>query len=105
MPIFNKKSATPAPRPSLAAIQRRHQQLAENHLDRAAKAGRLEAETRLATLGTGHAVMALLTYLQAKDGFVVPGTAEAAPVGQAVPDAGGVHVDDAGSEPTDVGHA
>lgn len=36
-----------------------HRRLAQEHLDRAAKAGRLEAETRHATAATGHAVMAL----------------------------------------------
>lgn len=78
MPVFQKKPAKPAPPPpSLAAIQRRHQEIAEAELARAAKAGRLEAETRHATLGTGHAVLALLTYFQIKDGAVVPGTAEA----------------------------
>ena len=75
MPLFNQKPQ-PAP-PKLNELQRRHQAMAQDHLDRASKAGRLDAETRHATIGTGHAVMALLTYLQLRDGFVVAGTAEA----------------------------
>jgi hypothetical protein len=37
----------------------RHQSLAEQLLQRAAKGGRLEAETRLATMATAHATLAV----------------------------------------------
>lgn len=38
----------------------RHRQLAEQHLGQAAKAGRIEAETRHATMAGAHATLALV---------------------------------------------
>lgn len=46
---------------------RRHQRLAEDHLQRAARGGRLDAETRHASMATAHAVLALLGHLQMRD--------------------------------------
>jgi hypothetical protein len=74
---FGKKTEAAAPPPTLNAVLTQHQQLAEDLLRRAAKAGRIEEETRWATMATGHAVLALLTYMQWKDKTIVPGTAEA----------------------------
>jgi hypothetical protein len=44
-----------------------HQKAAENLLKRAGKAGRLEAETRLATMATAHATLAVSCQLAPPD--------------------------------------
>lgn len=61
MMAFGKKRPPQAPQepPTVEELIVAHRRIAQAHLDRAAKAGRLDAETRHATLGTGHAVMAL----------------------------------------------
>ena len=55
---FGKKRPPQAP-PTVEQLIITHRRIAQAHLERAAKAGRLDAETRHATMGTGHAVMAL----------------------------------------------
>ena len=52
-----KKPAAPPPTPDQLQVQ--HIRNAVGFLQRAGKGGRLEAETRLATMGTGYAVLAL----------------------------------------------
>lgn len=62
---FGKRTQRAAPVP-LTAEQRvaRHEAAAEDLLVRAGKAGRVEAETRLAAMATAHAVLALLGFLR-----------------------------------------
>lgn len=55
--MFGKKPLEPEP--TRAELVRRHRALAEDHLRRAAKGGRLEAETVHATRATAHATLAL----------------------------------------------
>ena len=59
-----------APPVTIQQLVSRHQELAEQHLTRSAKAGRLEAETRHATMATAHATLAVsyqLTIQAARD--------------------------------------
>lgn len=57
MGLFAKKP--PEPEPTRAELVQRHRAMAEDQLRRAAKAGRLEAETVHATRATAHATLAL----------------------------------------------
>ncbi|HUJ64318.1 MAG TPA: hypothetical protein VLX59_02200 [Acidimicrobiales bacterium] len=56
---FRNKSKEPARPLTREELIARHRQLAEDHIARSAQAGRLEAETRHATMATAHAVLAL----------------------------------------------
>jgi len=58
MPSGSKKSATaPGPPPTSAELSDRHRAMAEELLARAAKAGHLDTETKLA-MATAHATLA-----------------------------------------------
>ena len=68
MGIFSKRNRPePAP-PSRMERVREHQRQAEDLLARSAKTGRLEAETRLATIATAHATLAVSYLLSPEDG-------------------------------------
>lgn len=56
---FGKTKKPVAPPPTPDQLQVQHVRNAVGFLQRAGKGGRLEAETRLATMGTGYAVLAL----------------------------------------------
>jgi hypothetical protein len=56
---FGKRTKGPVTPLTNAELIALHQQSAENLLKRAGKGGRLEAETRLATMATAHATLAV----------------------------------------------
>lgn len=56
---FGKKTKGPVVPLTTEQLIARHQKLAEDLLARAGKAGRLDAETRLATMATAHATLAV----------------------------------------------
>jgi primosomal protein N' len=60
MALRNTRQGDAATPPTARQLAEQHRRTAEVLLASGAKAGRLEAETRLAVLGTGHGVMALL---------------------------------------------
>lgn len=61
---FGKKDSPPAAPKTPDQLVDGYRRQAADHLDRAAKAGRLEAETRHATMGTCAAVLAVSYQLQ-----------------------------------------
>jgi hypothetical protein len=69
---FGKKKAPPVTPLTTAELIAVHQKAAEDLLARAGKGGRLEAETRLATMATAHATLAVSYQLAPPDPTDLP---------------------------------
>jgi hypothetical protein len=59
MAFGKRKVREPVVPPTVPELIALHQEMAEHLLGRAGKAGRIEAETRLATMATAHATLAV----------------------------------------------
>lgn len=74
---FGSKKKGPVTPLSTAELIAAHQQKAENLLQRAGKAGRLESLTRLAAMATAHATLAVSYQLAPPDPSEMPTLDEA----------------------------